>query len=849
MAEALAAVGLASSIVAFVDFAQKVVSRLNEFSNDLRDGTNALFTIQTQLPVIIDGLRRIKERADSGRLDDGAKAALQPIVSACQAQVQLLNGILDSILPAADASKWERRRKAIQSLTADGQVKKASEILSRHLQTLTFYHSIGDPVPPQSVVKKVFWLVPFDRNGNFVGRESVFDQINEAFNVSEGSQPKAALYGLGGIGKSQIALEYCFRERHHQPECSIFWVNGATVARFEESFQLMAKEFGLSGGDNAVKDNLTSVKVWLETEFVDPWVMVIDNVDDETAFFREKCHNDKSPSQVLPHCSHGQLLFTSRTRDVAFDLASPETPISVDFLSTEEGLDLLRKRLGADQPESDLVELLTELGHIPLAITQAISFIVKRRKSVRQYLELYLQGEKSMSRLLSHEFLDHGRQEQTMESVARTWQISFEWIQKNDPNAAEILCLMGFYQHHGVPEKLLHIADVDDFVFEESIAMLQAFSLLEVDKERKSYSTHRLIQITTKLWLEQKELPQFEQWPLRALKQVKKCFPWGDQDDVKQDDYWVNCQSLLPHATILLEHRFKFYKMESDLQKATLLLSTGHYIEWDEPHDENVKRGYKESLELCQRHLGSDHPSTWASMGHYFRSVTHIDAVYPPNIDSNKVAEMGHALVSHYREVSGPRHVDTISSMSSMAQFLHKEGKFDESEIMQRQALKISEEVLGHADDQTLACMEKLARTLEATGRFEEAVEIRKDCINTDTELVGQAHRWVMNGKHNLAICLEKAGRLDEAISLNREIMTLREAVLGRDHFETLSTARNLAYALYAGRRYEEARDILDHILNVIKDGKRVYHAPLITAQEIIELRSEFEEERDQLEP
>lgn len=199
MAEAFATIGLASSIVAFVDFAQKVVSRLNEFSNDFRDGTNALTQIQTQLPVIIEGLRKIRARADTRQLDDQAKAALQPIVLACHRQIELLSETLDRVLPAADASKWERRKKAIQSLTTDGKVKNTSEILSQHLHTLTFYHSIGEP-DPEFVAKKIYWLVSFDRNSAFVGRETLFNEIEETFRVPEGTQPKVALYGLGGIG-------------------------------------------------------------------------------------------------------------------------------------------------------------------------------------------------------------------------------------------------------------------------------------------------------------------------------------------------------------------------------------------------------------------------------------------------------------------------------------------------------------------------------------------------------------------------------------------------------------------------------------------------------------------------
>lgn len=199
MAEALAAIGLASSIIAFVDIAQKVVFRLNEFSNVLEDSTNALVRIQTQLPLILDGLRRIKDRADSDKLNDGAKAALEPVALQCHKQTQRLSDILDRVLPASDASKWERRKKAILSLTTDRKVKEISEALGQYLQTSTFYHSIGE-ARPDSVVKKAFWLVPFDRNPAFVGRDAIFEQIDQSFNVPEGTQPKVALVGLGGIG-------------------------------------------------------------------------------------------------------------------------------------------------------------------------------------------------------------------------------------------------------------------------------------------------------------------------------------------------------------------------------------------------------------------------------------------------------------------------------------------------------------------------------------------------------------------------------------------------------------------------------------------------------------------------
>lgn len=199
MADAFAAVGVASSIIAFVDFAQKIVFRLNEFSNDFKDSTNALIRIRTQIPLIIDGLRKIGDRVETGKLDDQAKAALELNVLECHKQTQRLSGILDSALPASDASKWERRKKAIRSLKTDRKVKEISDALNQYLQTLTFYHSVEE-ARPNPVVKKAFWLVPFDRNPAFVGRDAFIRQIDQIFEVPEGTQPKVALCGLGGIG-------------------------------------------------------------------------------------------------------------------------------------------------------------------------------------------------------------------------------------------------------------------------------------------------------------------------------------------------------------------------------------------------------------------------------------------------------------------------------------------------------------------------------------------------------------------------------------------------------------------------------------------------------------------------
>lgn len=602
----------------------------------------------------------------------------------------------------------------------------------------------------------------------------------------------------------------------------------------------MANGFGLNSREDTQRDNLMLVKTWLETEFLEPWIMIIDNVDDEMAFFHEKCRNDKPPSQVLPSCPHGSLLFTSRTRNVAFDPASPSTPICVDFLTREEGLGLLRNRLGPDPPEAHLIELLSELDYIPLAVTQAISFILKRGKSVEQYLKRYRMDDNSKSRLLSHEFLDHGRREQTMESVARTWQISFEWIQKYHVKAAEILCLMDFYQHHGVPEKLLRCDNIDAFEFEDNVAVLQEFSLLDVNKSRSSYSTHRLIQVVMKLWLQQNGAAQLEKWALRAPELITLRFP--PPDDAPSNDYWGDCQSLLPHADILLQRSFNIFKQKSDLEKAKLLVHTGRYTSWAIDNVRDVQRRFKRSFEIRESHLGPRDLDTLESMGFHFWFLVRLEQINPPDFDSQEAAAVGYALLKLRREVLGPRQPDTIDGMCDLAFFLAKEGEFEKSETLQREALKLSKEVNGPLHIYTVDCMEDLAEILYNMRRYGEAVELATAAMTTRKSMLGLEHRTVLSVRSNLALYLCRAGRVQEAIEMNRDVMRLKEKVLGRDHPNTLITATNLALSLAADERFKEALNVLDCALSTIKLSRRVYRPPT-SAQDFIELKLEYENE------
>lgn len=523
------AVGLVAAIIQLVEFGTKVTERFTDFSSaGLQDGPPTAFKyIMAVLPLIMEGLQNLQSRISD--VTAQARVTLHTVVQSCLSDVQTLNQILDKVLPSSKASKWEKGKKALASIQCDKEIDRIAGAIKTYIGVLTFHqvvemsqnYKVKKPTSPQ----KGFWVVPYDKNRSFVQRDGIFDEIERELSVGEGVQPRTALYGLGGIGKSQIALEYCYRRQKKDERCSVFWCNAATVARFEESLSRIAKECRLVLKEETGTDVAEALKPWLESQDQGRWLMVIDNVDDANIFYEQPTRAGKKISECIPQCANGSLIFTTRNSDIAIDVANPAKPIIIPEMNVAEGLKLARTRLPDDTPEDLLIELLQVLEFIPLAITQASAFIAKRKKTVRYYLEQYRKSDATKTRLLSYEFSDHARQGSTMESLAKTWMLSFDAIRESNPRAAELLCLMTFFQHQEIPAILLQNEEEDELDFQDASALLKAFSFIDADEEDSIFSTHRLVQLATKWWL-QKELPaETERWASAALKSVATQFP------------------------------------------------------------------------------------------------------------------------------------------------------------------------------------------------------------------------------------------------------------------------------------------------------------------------------------
>ena len=579
----------------------------------------------------------------------------------------------------------------------------------------------------------------------------------------------------------------------------MFWVQAATVARFEETFKRIATECRIVTQEATQVDVTLLVKDWLEIRHEGRWLMVVDNVDDADVFFRELTSNKKTLSQYIPRTGKGSLLFTTRSRDIAVDLILPATPISIPVLTKSEGRQLLCSRIAGAHSEESVVELLEELEYIPLAITQAAAFMSKRRRTIPQYLELYRKSDSARVRMLSYEFSDHARQYNSMESVAKTWIISFESIRRGNPRSADLLSLMCFFDRHAIPSALLYDEEEDILDFEDAVSVLCAFSLIESDEAGSSFDMHNLVQLATKLWLIDEDKGEEDRWAFEALNSLARKFPAPLHHPTPE--YWKLCGDFLPHAQLILAHPFKSQREEIDLARAALLLSVSRYIHWRGAYMES-KLKIEESFEIRERILGERHPDTLKSLGQL--GWTYISI---PGSEHKSEAACRRCFELR-REGLGEDHPETIDSLSDLAEAMRLQGRFQESEKMQRQAFEASKRVLGPEHLDTLNCLGHLASVLDDLEAYEEAETAFRTVVQIKIRLLGEESSSLLADWGNLGLVLCNQNKNDEAEEVFKRVLELKVKVYGKTHPETLTTLGCLVLLLEREMKYESIREL-----------------------------------------
>ncbi|CUS09279.1 unnamed protein product, partial [Tuber aestivum] len=386
-------------------------------------------------------------------------------------------------------------------------------------------------------------IIPYRRNSRFTGREDLLESIKRI--CSHNDHTRIALHGLGGSGKTQIALEYAY-QRASEVDCHVFWVQGSGVLKFIEGFRAIAQHvrIPLVSAEMEQEELLSSIKRWFEGPDGGDWILVIDNADNEEDFIG----NSGSISKFVPQGQRGTLIITTRSlRVVSWQDCER---VGVGEMGEDESTALFSKRYGngnrlGEEEKEAIALILGSLHRIPLAIVGAAAFMTETQTSPSEYWNIFRGSDEQAKRLLLQPFCDIQREADMTESILATYFITFDRITRQMPLAVELLRLIAFLDRQNIPEELLNqsgLGGADDPIeFRQAIGKLLGFSLVTTVKTHNKtfYELHRLVQLSLQVYLPTEEL---NRWRATALGVVSRHFPchWNTWRDVSS--------AYMPHA-------------------------------------------------------------------------------------------------------------------------------------------------------------------------------------------------------------------------------------------------------------------------------------------------------------
>ncbi|KAL2195759.1 hypothetical protein P885DRAFT_70379 [Corynascus similis CBS 632.67] len=547
-------------------------------------------------------------------------------------------------------------------------------------------------------------LVPYTSNSDFVGRSEILERLKWQLGHGQPStggtwQPRACLYGLGGIGKTQIALAYVFWLRETRPDISIFWVHASTAERFRQAYTSIAQECQIAGYDDPITNVLPLVKKWLERKDRGRWLMVIDNADDKEVFFGQKTGSavDEGSSghegnlgRYIPQCAHGAILGKHLIELLRVWLDGVDTTSGAEFST-----------------------LSTRLEHLPLALVQATAFIREN-------------GDQNLIDLLGEEFETEGRDSETPHA-----------IQRQNPFAGELLSIMSLFDRHAIPLEFL-----SQYKLTKALGILKAFCFVTEDKGH-GFDMHRLIQLVTQTWLSRKEVYPFGSHETRAI--CSAYLPHANAESIIRASLLHSIgglyyyQAEIRKAVLGEEHPDTLARRSKEAEDLEVQVVEARKRVLGEEHPNTLNRRQEEAenlevqvVEARKRVLGEEHPDT-------LTSKSNLASTYWNQGRLKEAEDLEVQVVEARKRVLGEEHPDTLNSIANLA-------------LTYLQVVEARKRVLGEEHPNTLNSIANLASTyktqgrqeeaenLESQGRLNDAVDLMETCFHYRQQVLGKNH-------------------------------------------------------------------------------------------------------------
>jgi len=712
----------------------------------------------------------------------------------------------------------------------------------------------------QTHPSETIWNVPYPRNPFFTGREQLLKDLHHYLgqaNTTALTQPPA-ITGLGGIGKTQVAIEYA--HRYHDEYRYVLWVNAASLETLFEGFVSIARLVGLPGKDEPDQRIIVeATKHWLATH--ERWLLILDNADDL-----------EMASEFLPTTGKGHLLLNTR----AGATGSFAQNFPVERMSEGEGIFFLLRRAKilttadasltrVNQTDQRLARaIVQELDGFPLALDQAGAYLEETPSTLDSYLKSYRRHLELLG--------ERGRDRYQHVPVATTWSLNFEEVERLNPSAAELLHFLAFLAPDAIPEDLivagaselgpqLEALATDETRLDQPLRTLNRFSLVQRNLDLHLLVIHRLVQAILKAHMNDEAQ---RLWAERTVCAVNRVFPEVDVDKVDVNTL-LRCEKYLSHAqncmNLIEDHKFVFS------EAGRLLYETGRYLHARALY-EQAEPLFQKALKIRERVLRAEHPDIadtlqdlawlYLDQGRYKEAEPLYQRAFNIRCKelgaedcktaytlqclarvNKELAQYNQAESLHnnaqkiLKQVSGDIDANTACILHYLAWFYKYLSQYTQStqffyaaqsEDLFEKALKIREEVLGVNDRNTAKTVHDLAWLNQDQCKYEKAEQGFLKALEIRERVLGAEHPDTASTLHALAWLYYTQGKYKQAEPRYQRALAIREQVLGAEHPDTASTLNDLARLYQDQGKYEQAEPLYQQALTIRKAALGTEH-------------------------
>ena len=645
---------------------------------------------------------------------------------------------------------------------------------------------------------------------------------------------------------------------------STFWVHSSSRVRFEQSFGEIAERIRTDACEVGRSDTLQTVSKWLTDVKNGPWLLILDNADDARVLLdlqEDSTAKNVAPAKrrltdYIPQVPHGVVLVTTRDRTSGWALTGDySAPIQVESMDPLESLELLKGKLPVESG-SEAVELVMELEHVPLAISQAGAYIRERAPlmTIPKYLAEFRKSQDNQTTLLNSNHADLRRDGEVPNAVITSWQLSFDHIREIYPKAVDLLSLMSFFNRQAIPQFLVQ-GGYDDLAFCEVIGRLLNFSLIRADSTGQMFELHRLVQIATRHWIERDGSTQ--KWIDCAIDRMAEEFPHARD----QRQSWAACETLISHVEEVLGNEPG--SEQHQLESANLLINSSWYLIERKGDILLAEERSKKALAIQRNILA-------AGDDNLLHTLSVISYAYGRQQQYQKAEELQVEILEQGINNWGETDERTQIAMNNLAHTYTSLRKYERAEELLSRVIGLQARLLGHAhscvtetnmadlkieqgDFQTaetlsLHVLERLTRMFssdhlnvisarttlsKAYGgqkRYVEAEKLELENLSSCRRVFGERHEATLSVAHNLALCYLCEGKLVEAARQCRECLGFRRERLGTQHQATLHTEVLLGTILLEQDNLLAASRLFANIWNVSREAHGAEHEVTIFA-------------------